>query len=85
MKIIFNPNEGNQGMVGASECYLYSCADIGKGWEYELEKWPSKSDKTKMTKVGSNWEIVIPNLYTFYGIPSDKTIQKLLVLFTESI
>ena len=83
VKIIFNPNEGNQGMVGASECYLYSCADIGKGWEYELEKWPSKSDKTKMTKVGSNWEIVIPNLYTFYGIPSDKTIQKLLVLFTD--
>ena len=51
VKIIFNPNEGDKGMVGATECYLYSCADVGSGWQYQLAPWPSKSDKTKMTKV----------------------------------
>ena len=83
VKIIFNPNEGDKGMVGATECYLYSCADVGSGWQYQLAPWPSKSDKTKMTKVGDNWEITIPNLYTFYGIEADKTIKRLLTLFTD--
>ena len=85
VKLIFNPNEGDKGMVGATECYLYSCVEVnGSGkWEYQLAAWPSKSDKTKMTKNGSNWEITIPNLYTFYGVPESMTITRLLLLFTD--
>lgn len=83
--LTFNPNEGDKGMVGATECYLYSCVEVNASgkWEYQLAAWPSKSDKTKMTKVGSNWEITIPNLYTFYGVPSNMTITRMLVLFTD--
>ena len=85
VKFIFNPNEGDKGMVGATECYLYSCVEVNASgkWEYQLAAWPSKSDKTKMTKNGSNWEITIPNLYTFYGVPENMTITRLLLLFTD--
>ena len=85
VKFIFNPNEGDKGMVGATECYLYSCVEVNASgkWEYQLAAWPSKSDKTKMTKNGSNWEITIPNLYTFYGVPSNMTITRILLLFTD--
>ena len=83
VKLIFNPNEGDKGMADATECYLYSCADVGSGWQYQLAPWPSKSTKTKMTKEGSNWVITMESLYSFYGIPADKTIKKLLTLFTD--
>ena len=83
--LIYNPNEGDKGLADATECYLYSCVELdhnGK-WVNELAAWPSKSEKTKMTKSGSNWTLTIPNLFTFYNVPSGKTITKILVLFTD--
>ena len=83
--ITFDPSLGDKGMVGASECYLYSCVEVDNSgkWEYQLAPWPSNSTKTRMTKSGSKWEITIPDLYTFYGVPSGKQITKILVLFTD--
>ena len=83
--ITFDPTKGDKGMVGATECYLYSCLEVDNNgeWKYQLAPWPSKSDKTRMTKNGSNWELVIPNLYTFYGVKEGETITKILVLFTD--
>ncbi len=83
--VTFDPAKGDGGMVGATECYLYSCVEVDNSgkWEYQLAAWPSKSEKTKMTKNGNVWEITIPNLYTFYGVPSGKTITKILMLFTD--
>ena len=62
--ITFDPTKGDKGMVGATDCYLYSCLEVDNNgeWKYQLAPWPSKSDKTRMTKKGSNWELVIPNL-----------------------
>ena len=83
--ITFDPSKGDGGMVGATECYLYSCVEVDNNgrWAYQLANWPSKTTKTQMTKVGNNWEIVIPNLYEFYGVPMSQTITKILVLFTD--
>ena len=88
--LTFDPTQGNGGMVGATECYLYSCVQVdnrmdgGKPkWEYQLADWPSNSPKTKMTKDGNNWKLVISNLNAFYGIRSGETITKMLVLFTD--
>ncbi len=83
--IKFDPTKGDGGMKAATECYMYSCVEVDNSgkWEYQLAAWPSKSDKTKMTKVADHWEIVIPNLYEFYGVPAGKTITKILVLFTD--
>ena len=83
--IKFDPTKGDGGMKTATECYMYSCVEVDNagGWKYELAPWPSKSEKTKMTKNGDHWELVIPNLYEFYGVPSGKTITRILVLFTD--
>ena len=83
--LTFDPSQGDKGMMNATECYLYSCVEVNNSgkWEYQLANWPSKSEKTKMTKSGSKWVLNIPNLYTFYGVPTSKTITKLLVLFTN--
>ena len=93
--ITFDPNEGDKGLAGlapTAACYMYSCVQVDNKmdgnkpkWEYQLVDWPSKSDKTKMTRVGDKWEITIPNLYTFYGVPEGKTITKILVLFTDGV
>lgn len=83
--ITFDPSLGDKGMVSATECYLYSCVEVDNSgkWEYQLAPWPSNSAKTRMTKSGNKWEITIPDLYTFYGVPSGKQITKILVLFTD--
>ncbi len=88
--LTFDPTQGNGGMVGATECYLYSCVQVdnqmdgGKPkWEYQLADWPSKSTKTKMTPDGDKWKLVISNLNAFYGVPYTQTITKILVLFTD--
>ena len=83
--IKFDPTKGDGGMKTATVCYMYSCVEVDNSgkWEYQLAAWPSKSDKTKMTKNGDHWELVIPNLYTFYGVPTSKTITRILVLFTD--
>lgn len=83
--IKFDPTKGDGGMKTSTECYMYSCVEVDNSnkWEYQLADWPSKSEKTKMTKNGDHWEIVIPNLYTFYGVPTPKVITKILVLFTD--
>lgn len=90
--ITFDPAMGDKGLVDAKECYLYSCVQVDNKmdgakpkWEYQLADWPSKTDKTKMSKNGSKWEIKIPNLYDFYGVPEGKTITKILVLFTDGV
>ena len=92
VKITFDPSKGNKGMLGADSCFMYSCVQVdnkmkdGKpDWQYELASWPSYSEKTHMTKSGSKWVITIPNLNTFYGVPSGKTITKILVLFTDGV
>ena len=83
--IKFDPTKGDGGMKNATVCYMYSCVEVDNSgkWEYQLAAWPSKSEKTKMTKNGDHWELVIPNLYTFYGVPTSKTITRILVLFTD--
>lgn len=88
----FDPNQGDKGMVGATECYMYSCVQVdnkmkdGKPvWEYQLEDWPSKSGRTMMTKSGDKWVKTMQNIYSFYGVPTDKTITKILMLFTNGV
>ena len=85
--ITFDPAKGDGGMIGATECYMYTCCEVDNSgkWEYQVAAWPSNSEKTKMTKSGSNWVMTISNLYTFYGVPAGKTITRILVLFTDGV
>ena len=86
--IIFNPNEGNNGMAGATQCYahtgLITSASSNDGdWKNVVEGWRENTTKTKMTKDGSNWKLVIPNIYTYYGVPTSTEIKKLAFVFHD--
>jgi hypothetical protein len=86
--IIFNPNEGNRGMVDATECYahtgLITAESLGnEDWKYVVEGWRMNTSKTKLTKNGDNWELIIPNIYEFYSSPANIDIKKLAFVFHD--
>ena len=86
--IIFNPNEGNKGMVGATKCFahtgLITSASSNDGdWKNVVEGWRANTAKTQLTQDGSNWKLVIPNIYEFYNCPATTEIKKLAFVFHD--
>ncbi len=85
--VTFNPNEGNQGMVGATACYAHTgvittASTSDTDWKYAPE-WRGGEAKYKMTKVGSNWQLVIDDMYSYYECPTAETIEKLAFVFND--
>lgn len=67
--IIFNPNEGNGGMVGATQCYAHTGVTYdGTQWQ-KASTWRGGEEKYKMTQnEDGNWELKItPNILEYYG------------------
>lgn len=86
--IIFNPNEGNGGMKGATQCYahtgLITSASSNDGdWKNVVEGWRANTSKTQLTQDGSNWKLVIPNIYEFYNCSTTTEIKKLAFVFHD--
>jgi hypothetical protein len=86
--IIFNPNEGNKGMVGASKCFahtgLITSASSNDGdWKNVIDSWRGSSTKGQLTKDGDKWKLVIPNMYEFYGVNKSTEIKKLAFVFHD--
>ena len=76
--IIFNPNEGTGGMVGATECYAHTGVTYdGTSWQ-KAPKWRGGEDKYKMTKNDDgNWELKItPNIAEYYGAMTIKSSRQ---------
>lgn len=73
--IIFNPNEGNGGMVGATACYAHTGVTYdGTQWQ-KAPTWRGGEEKYKMTQnADGNWELKItPNITEYYGTIQIKT------------
>ncbi len=86
--VTFNPNEGNKGMVGATQCYAHtglitSKSTNGGDWKYATPTWRGGEAKYKMTKVGDNWQLTIPNIYTYYGCPETEEIKQIAFVFND--
>ena len=86
--IIFNPNEGNGGMKGATECYAHtgiitSASSNDGDWKNVVEGWRANTAKTQLQKDGTNWKLEINNLYDFYGCPKTTEIKKLAFVFHD--
>ena len=86
--IIFHPNEGNGGMVGATSCYAHtgiitSASSNDGDWKNVIDGWRGSNTKGQMTKDGNNWKLVIPNIYDFYGCPKTTEIKKLAFVFHD--
>ena len=84
--VVFNPNEGNQGMVGATECWAHTGLIIGTSkWQNTIGSWLSYPDKCKMTQnEDGNWELLItPNAREFYGYTGSSKITGLCFVFND--
>ena len=86
--IIFNPNEGNKGMASATKCYAHtglitSASSSDGDWKNVVEGWRSNTAKTQLTKDGTNWKLVIPNIYEYYNVPTTTEIKKLAFVFHD--
>ena len=86
--IIFNPNEGNKGMAGATKCYAHtglitSASSSNGDWKHVVEGWRSNTAKTQLTKDGTNWKLVIPNIYEYYKCPTTTEIKKIAFVFHD--
>ena len=86
--IIFNPNEGNKGMVGATKCYAHtglitSASSSDGDWKNVVEEWRKNTTKTQLTKDGTNWKLVIPNIYEYYNCPTTTEIKKIAFVFHD--
>ena len=85
--ITFDPTAGNGGMVGATKCYAHtglitSESKNNSDWKFTKSDWRS-ADTPQLTKVGNNWQFVIPNIYTFYNCPETTDIIALAFVFHD--
>ena len=69
--ITFDPTKGNGGMANATKCYVHtglitSESKSTSDWKYVVSGWRA-ANTPQLTKVGDKWELVIPNIYTFYN------------------
>lgn len=85
VQIIFNPNEGNKGMVGASQCYAHTGITIGTELWQHASSWRDGKAKYKMTKnTDGNWVLTMPNgLYAYYGVPTSTNVTQLDFVFND--
>lgn len=83
--IIYNPNGGNKGMVGATQCYAHTGISYnGKDWQ-QTGEWRDMKPKYKMTKnADGNWELKItPDIYTYYGVAETTDITRICIVFND--
>ena len=83
--IIFNPNEGNKGMVGATACYAHTGITYnGKQWQ-QAPTWRGGEAKYKMTKnAAGNWELKItPSIFAYYGVSDTTQVTQLCFVFND--
>ena len=83
--IVFNPNQGNKGMVNATQCYAHTGITYnGKSWQ-NTSSWRDGKDKYKMTKnAEGNWELKItPNIYAYYGVAETTDVTQLCFVFND--
>ena len=86
--IIFTPNEGNKGMVGATQCYAHTglittASSSDSDWKNVVEEWRKNTAKTQLTKDGDNWKLVIPSIQSYYNCSATTDVQKLAFVFHD--
>lgn len=86
IQIIFNPAEGNGGMIDATQCYAHTGVGTTDGIDWQCaSEWRSNLEKYKMTFENGRWVLFIPNMYSYYNCSavSDKEISRLCFVFND--
>ena len=79
----YNPAEGSGGMKDATQCYAHTGVTIGSSTWQHSSSWRGGEEKYKMNKVGDLWQLVIPNMYEFYGCKETDDITQLCFVFND--
>ena len=87
--ITFDPTGGNGGMATATKCYAHTGLITSESknisdWKYTVSSWRSASTP-ELTKVGDNWQLTIPNIYSFYNCPETTDIIALAFVFHDGV
>ena len=85
--ITYDATKGSGGMV-ATKCYahtgLITSASSNTGdWKNVIGSWRGAT-QPQLTALGDNkWQLVIPNIYSFYGVPESTDIKALAFVFHD--
>ena len=86
--IIFDATQGNGGMIGATKCYAHTglitaASTSDSDWKNVIGSWRGAT-QPQLTSLGNNkWQLDIPNIFTFYGVPETTDIKKLAFVFHD--
>ena len=86
--ITYDATKGNGGMVGATKCYAHTgliTADSKNtgDWKNVIGSWRGAT-QPQLTSLGDNkWQLVISNIYSFYGVPETTDIKALAFVFHD--
>lgn len=90
--ITYHADEGNKGLAGltsAAKVYAHTgvitSESTGPGdWKY-APTWLDNSAKYEMKYAGTDtWTLTIPDINTYYGIPSGETVEKMMFVFRNA-
>ena len=87
--ITFDPKGGTGGMATATKCFahtgLITSQSASNGdWKYTVSGWRA-ADTPELTQVGDKWQLIIPNIYTFYKVPETTEILAMAFVFHDGV
>ena len=86
--IVYDATKGSGGMIGATKCYAHTgliTADSKNtgDWKNVIGSWRGTT-QPQLAALGNNkWQLVIPNIYSFYGVPETTDIKALAFVFHD--
>ena len=86
--IVFDATKGSGGMIGATKCYAHTglitaASTSGSDWKNTIGSWRGAT-QPQLTSLGNDkWQLVIPNMYEFYGVDETTDIKKLAFVFHD--
>ena len=86
--LTFDPTKGSGGMKTATECYSHIGLITSKSkdvhdWKYlKPGGWGTKNEP-KWDKAGDNWQLVIDNMFTYFGCPESEDITAIVMVFHD--
>ncbi|MBO4453979.1 MAG: hypothetical protein J5761_02865 [Paludibacteraceae bacterium] len=87
VKIMYDATKGNGALASATAIYAHtglitSASSSYSDWKNVIGTWGSTSQPalTKNTETGL-WELIIPNIFTFYNVPTTTDIKALAFVF----
>lgn len=87
--ITFDPKGGNGGMATATKCFAHtglitSQSASDRDWKHTVSDWRA-ADTPELTQVGDKWQLIIPNIYTFYKVPETTEILAMAFVFHDGV